>query len=298
MFEALQSLLTAHGAQFRALPVSRLPQLKADIHEQLDAGALSRELVKPYKSLQEFAAPSWAAKGSIAVMAVPSHRSILTFNISGKRIEAVVPPTYISSDARAAGRKALEEATGKRVEWAFLPVKTVAARSGLARYGRNNIAYVEGLGSYARLDAFYTEADLGLDHWQEREAMPQCSACRLCLEACPTKAIMEDRFLVRAETCLTYFTEFAGPFPEWVQPQWHNAAVGCMTCQEACPVNKPHLEKVDRTAEFTAEETRLVMEGAPLDGLPGALTEKLKALEIDEYYELLPRNLGALANRP
>lgn len=290
----MQKRLSVRGALCRALPVSRLPQLKADIQEHLDSGALSPELVKPIRSLQQFAAPDWAAGGSIAIAAAPSSRSVLVLSANGKRVEAAIPPTYVSAAARDLGRKALEEATGRRAEWAFLPVKTVAARTGLARFGRNNVAYVEGMGSCARLDAYYTEADLGLDHWQEREALPQCARCRLCLEACPTGAIRSDRFVIDALRCLTHINEHQGPFPDWVKTRWHNAAIGCLACQEVCPVNKPYLAKVEKRVELSEEETGLVLKGGEFEQLPAALQGKLKSLEVEEYYGVLPRNLGAL----
>lgn len=297
MFEDLQTLLASHGARCRALPVSRLPQLKADIQEQLDSGVLTTEFIAPYRSLQTFAAPEWAAKGSIAVVANPSPRSVLVLNHGGRRVEAVVPPHYIGNAILENNKKALEEAGAGRFEWARLPSKTLAARTGLCRYGRNNVCYTEGMGSYLRLDQYYVEADLWADHWQEREAMPQCSNCRLCLEACPTGTILCERFAIEATRCLTLHNESTEPFAGWIEARWHNAVIGCMRCQEACPVNRPHLEKVENRVELTGEETALVLAGADFDGLPTELQVKLRSLELNDLYGLLPRNLGALINK-
>lgn len=294
MSAILQERLSAHGASFRALPVSRLPQLKADIQEQLDSGVLTPEFIRPYRSLQTFAAPEWAAGGSIVAIASPSSRSVLTLNAGERKFDAVVPPHYIGNAILDNNRRALEEAGVGRSEWARLPSKTLAARTGLCRYGRNNVCYAEGMGSFLRLDQYYVEADLGADHWQEREAMPQCSKCRLCLEACPTGAILSDRFVIEAARCLTYLNEGEEAFPGWVEPEWHHALIGCMRCQEACPVNMTHLDRVERRAELTEEETALVLEGRAYDELPDALRDKLDELELNDYYQLLPRNLEAL----
>lgn len=297
MYNKLQSLLAAQGARCRALPVSRLPQIKAEIQELLDAGVLTPEFIAPYRSLQTFAAPEWAAKGSIVVIVNPSPKSVLVLNARGRRVEAVVPPHYIGNAILENNKKALEGAGAGRFEWARLPSKTLAARTGLCRYGRNNVCYAEGMGSFLRLDQYYVEADLGLDHWQEREAMPQCSHCRLCLEACPTGSILPERFVIEARRCLTYLNESEEAFPEWVRPEWHHALVGCMLCQEACPVNQPHLDRIERKAELTGEETARVLSGEAFDGLPAELQAKLRSLELDDLYGLLPRNLGALINK-
>jgi len=47
---------------------------------------------------------------------------------------------------------------------AIFPFKTLATRTGLAKYGKNNITYTECGGSYHRLTAFYTDMDLETDH--------------------------------------------------------------------------------------------------------------------------------------
>ena len=48
------------------------------------------------------------------------------------------------------------------------------------------------------------------------------------MNKCPTKAIRQDRFLISAEQCLTFFNEKPDDFPEWVNPVWHNCLIGCM----------------------------------------------------------------------
>ena len=118
--------------------------------------------------------------------------------------------------------------------------------------------------------------------------------CRLCLKACPTGSIRETHFTIDAERCLTYLNENDGPFPDWVDPTWHNAIVGCMECQNACPQNKDLINKIERQVDFTANETATILEKTPWDALPKPLRKKLDQLDMTEYYGVLARNLKVL----
>jgi len=183
---------------------------------------------------------------------------------------------------------------GYRVAEARLPVKLLAVRSGLASYGKNNIAYVSGFGSFHRLTAFYSDFPLEEDSWQEMKMMDRCKSCQSCLKACPTGAVISERFLLRAEKCVTYFNEEPGDFPAWIERSWHNCLVGCMYCQKVCPLNKDVLGWIERGAEFSSDETELLLEGTVFDNLPPDTQEALRRLDLVDYYEVLPRNLGVL----
>jgi epoxyqueuosine reductase len=134
------------------------------------------------------------------------------------------------------------------------------------------------------------------DSWQQPKVIDQCENCNLCSNACPTGAISKDRFLLRAEKCLTYHNEKDGkiPFPDWIKPEWHNCLVGCIRCQAACPENKPFLKMVGETAEFTEEETNLLLNAVPPKQLPPQTVAKMKLLSLTDYYKELPRNLSVL----
>jgi epoxyqueuosine reductase len=185
---------------------------------------------------------------------------------------------------------------GYKVATPVLPLKLLATRSGLAEYGRNNITYVSGMGSFTRLAAVYSDMPCKEDGWQEARMMKRCENCDLCRKACPTGAIPQGRFLLRAERCLTFHNENKGsiPFPGWIKPSWHNALVGCLTCQNACPENRPFLKSVGETAEFNEEETRLLVKGTPREQISAPTMEKLKLLSLTDYYDELPRNLSVL----
>jgi len=117
------------------------------------------------------------------------------------------------------------------------------------------------------------------------------------LKSCPTQAIGSDRFLLYAERCLTFLNEGKRNFPTWLQPQWHHCLVGCMICQRVCPENRHLLNWFEDAAEFSSEETVLVLQGVPQQQLPAATLQKLTQLDMQEYYELLHRNLGVLIDK-
>lgn len=95
--------------------------------------------------------------------------------------------------------------------------------------------------------------------WPET-AMERCAKCRICIKACPTGAIREDRFLISAERCYTLSSESKEPTPDWATPPASPCLIGCMACQEICPENKGRLRYEPSGVEFTAGETEALLE--------------------------------------
>jgi len=179
---------------------------------------------------------------------------------------------------------------------AILPHKTLAAHTGLVEYGRNNITYVPGFGSFHRLTSFFTNRELP-DDWQEVKLMERCAECGACHKACPTEAIADDRFLLHAELCLTYHNEMPAetPFPDYVSEDMHNAVVGCMICQRVCPANNKVKDWMVHCHEFSEEETLFLAKGDFSE--PGAkvMAACLEAVGLD--LSLFPRNLKVLLDK-
>jgi len=295
LFERLSEL----GYQARMISVEHLPLLQKQIEEQRSQKLLDSQFFQERLAWVRFQVPERLATAqSIIVVAVPRPQTRAVFMLNGIRRPLVLPPTYtayksIMEHVQSLLAKMLSE---KRynVTGTALPLKLLGARSGLAEYGRNNICYVSGMGSFLQLAAVYSDMPCEEDSWQEAKMMQACEECELCRRACPTGAIPSDRFLLRAELCISYHNEKKGdiPFPSWMDASWHNCVEGCMRCQRACPLNKQFLDWVGEEEEFSEEETTLLLGGASRDRLPEETARKLAHLDILDDVGILPRNLG------
>ena len=283
----------------------RLHDLREGIEIHHRQGLLDETLFRKYLSGFVFNPPEGLPEAqSLIVVAVPDHQTRFTFTWNGKRIPLIVPPTYLHwrrTDQRAEDALVeILEPEGHRVAQAALPKKLLAVRSGLAAYGKNNVTYVPGMGSFHRLVAFYSDLSCQQDDWREPKMIERCQKCVACLRHCPTGAITSERFLLRAERCITFHNEQPSdvPFPAWFDASWHNCLVGCFHCQRVCPENKAFLDWIEEGPEFSAGETALLMEGVPLAQLPAETIRKLEQSDLVGLLDSLPRNLKVLLERP
>jgi len=288
--------LEKNGCMGRIISVEHLNEIREEIESRHRKGlfdeTLYQEVLTSFKYRKPVGLPS--AK-SIAVVAVPQPTIKIKFHWRGRVFSLILPPTYIDYvkiDRYVKGlmRQSLRPKSYKFIR-AILPVKTLAVRSGLALYGRNNISYIPKYGSFHRLSAFFTDYPCSEDQWQEPRMLPKCQECRICVKACPAGAITEERFLIKAERCLTYLNEKPQDhqFPGWVDPLWHNAIVGCMICQRVCPYNKNVLAWSEDRGEFNEEETEYLLRGEFSGERAAKMGGKLKRVGLD--LTLFPRNL-------
>ncbi len=289
------------GYKARFVDAKHIPDLKLDIQQQKDY--MFPKFYEEYKSYFEFHPEvDFGIIRSLIVISVPVPQYEITFQYNSKLLSLKIPPTYLY------GQKIIDELEeisknilnpkGYNVNYALLPVKTLAVRSGLAKYGRNNITYVSETGSFHRLVPFYSDVPIEEDIWNERKMMDTCENCKACVNSCPTGAIPTDRFLLRVDKCLTYHNEQPGniKFPDWINPHWHNCLVGCLHCQKVCPLNKKVKDWTEQGPSFNEKETSILLQEKNLDNLPGELKDKLKKYDLTNYFELLPRNLSIFLN--
>jgi epoxyqueuosine reductase len=265
--------------------------------EELDAVFADRWLAR-------FDCPT-ATGGTAIVVAVPRPAHRLRFATPDGGVEAIVPPTYIDDrEVVATVRRELAEFLGLSCDLLRplrAPLKAVAVRLGLARYGRNNVTYVPGMGSYVQLVGALTDSVLGLpEGWQPQPyaLLPECDSCEACGSACPTGAIGEGRILLHAERCLTNFNELPGDWPDWLVPAWHNCLLGCLYCQEACPQNLGCLAVEEADVVFDLEETSALLAGAAKRSsrVWERIGSTVAQLGLQEYEAVLGRNLRALVS--
>ncbi len=241
---------------------------------------------------------------TVVVVARPRPAHQVSFELNGEVFDTLLPPTYfryraVFEDVRM--DLAANGLPGAHVEHLVAPLKAIAGRLGLVKYGRNNLCYAPGLGSYFQLCGYLTDAELPEPERAESlvaSLLPECESCNACLSMCPTGAITEERILLRAERCLTFANENPGDWPEWVNPQDHNCLLGCLECQRACPEN-PELTVEHTGLRFSATETNLLLsdDSAVHGNTETGIRAKLAWLGQTYAEPVLGRNLRALKDK-
>ena len=119
---------------------------------------------------------------SILLIAVPHpFYSKILMQYNNKQYNCL---SLVSSDfdqTRKNVQTASEDFQFKFIETDNLPLKRLAVQSGLALYGRNNITYVEGLGSSLSYIAFFTTLLPKEISWRPVRRAFSCRHCRLCI---------------------------------------------------------------------------------------------------------------------
>ncbi len=297
--ESLYAELRSRGLHSRVVPIAHLSELQQDILGRKADGQFDDVFYGERLSAFTFAPPDdFPDARSLIVVAVPRPQTRLRFTWHGTTRALVLPPTYLGYNRIFRETEALLNdllaASGYHAAQARLPLKLLTVRCGLAEYGRNNVTYIAGLGSFFQATAFYSDLPCEQDTWREARMLARCASCKACMIKCPTNAITADRFLIHAERCLVFHNERAAEvvFPSWIDPRAHNCLIGCMLCQRFCPEDKPFLRWFDGNEDFSHEETSLLLQGVAREQLPLETYRKLERLELLDDVAKLPRNLA------
>ena len=229
---------------------------------------------------------------SFLIIACPGEYSLVTLNIKGKRVTVPVPPTYIDDQEQSKRLKSTFESATEGFQTAHtggISQKMLAVLSGLGRYGRNNTCYIDGMGSFFSLLAFYTDIPcVGALH--PLAFMDQCETCSLCRQNCPTGAIGKNP-VIDAAKCLTMLNESRQPFPDWLPTDVHHTLVGCLRCQEICPQNRMVSMSSDIPLELDDNEIQALL-SSDSDILPAELEQKFRQFGFYDFLlSVAARNL-------
>ncbi len=283
---------------YRRISVDTLLRIKADMDRILRRGDVSdNPTFRSYIEKRCYEPPETMPDArSVVILAVADRRHDVDVRIEGRLVTVPIPPGYTRDevspeDVQTFVRRYVLRDDTARLEPVQLPLKLVAARAGLAEYGKNNIAFVRGLGSFHRLLGFFTEQPCPPGGWHSVGPMHLCKGCSICLQCCPTGAIRPDRFVIDAGRCVTLYNELPDPMPAWMPPRAHNALVGCTLCQWTCPANVDALDRVEKLAEFTEEETTMLLSGEIDEALGASVAAKIERNGLSGDLLHLARNL-------
>ena len=293
--------------KFSSISVEHFPELQGHIDGLKEKRQLSdHETYLNYISELGFTIPEpFPEAKSLIVMAVSDPVMNINFHYKGVKKEVTLAPGYISSGytvdtiTELVKTEIIKDIHAKVQMTGNVHQKLSAVRSGLAKYGRNNITYVEGMGSYHRLYSFLTDAEMP-DNLTEMSMLDQCEGCRICMNSCPHGCITEKNFVINAGRCLTLYNELKGEFPNWIPPGSHNALMGCLLCQRPCPANKGKTSGIGRLPDITEGETKRILEGTPDEALLETLGDKMRMFHpatSEDYFEVFTRNLSVLIQK-
>jgi epoxyqueuosine reductase len=146
-------------------------------------------------------------------------------DVVGRRMDALLAWMHATSPLPFEARAYVD--TGPIQE------RVYARHAGVGWIGKNTCVINPEIGSFVFLAAIICSLPLDVDP----PSLDQCGTCTLCIEACPTQAIVGPGVL-DATRCISYLTiEYRGEIAPALQPGVGSHVYGCDICQEVCPWN-------------------------------------------------------------
>lgn len=286
----IKALAEEKGDKLEIVSAGRIKTLQNELQKLNSETELNSYHKWVVNKLYSFKIPDKMRSVIIVAVPHPAYANVI-FNRNGKEYKAfgTVPSLldktkkYIVETMKKAGYEINAENR--------LPLKRLAVQSGLAKYGRNNITYVDGMGSYLAYVAFSTDMPCGDDSWRDVIVSEECADCEACINNCPMGAISKNNFIIDPGRCLSYYNENKEDFPEWLPSTAHHTAYDCLKCQTCCPMNANCKETIN--VFFDEAETERLIGGKPYKDASKELKNKIKLLELDKWASI-PRNLTTL----
>ena len=296
MVDSLKQWAARHGDKVQIIPVSRLQDVKAELEIFSQTAQLNGFQKWIISDLYQFAVPQAGFPvSSIIIIAIPHpFYAKVEFTWHARKYSTL---SLVKSEFGQT-EKDLHDFLATQnyhiIPATNIPLKRMAVQSGLAVYGRNNITYVEGLGSLYSFASYFSDVPWDEDVWMDVRMAERCTHCWACFKNCPTGAIRKDRFIIDNERCLSNLNESPGEFPEWLPKSVHHCLYDCLKCQVICPMDRDYLKQVIGPVQFSEEETELLLAGSSSDAFSPVLNQKSKLLGLEPWLENMPRNLKVL----
>ena len=133
--------------------------------------------------------------------------------------------------------------------------KVWAKKAGLGWIGKHTNLINKEYGSWIFLANIITNHEFSYSN----EIEDFCGSCTACIDACPTKAIVEE-YVVDSNKCISNLTiENKGDIPEEFQGKFDNWLYGCDICQDVCPWNIKFYQ-ITPLQEFKPVEKEILFE--------------------------------------
>lgn len=149
----------------------------------------------------------------------------------------------------------LEVRTESMVDTGALSDRAVAERAGLGWSAKNTSIITPEFGSYVYLGEMLTNIPFAPSTPLEDE----CGDCTLCIDVCPTGAIVEAGVL-NSQRCVAFLTQTKGFLPDEFRAKIGNRLYGCDTCQTVCPKNKGKLNWIHEEFKPDSELSKPLLE--------------------------------------
>ena len=114
--------------------------------------------------------------------------------------------------------------------------KAWAARAGLGWIGKHTNLITEEYGSWVFIGELLLNLELDYD---ELPRVDQCGSCTLCLDACPTGALVEP-YVLNSKLCISHanIESRAAEMDPEIANNLEGWLYGCDICQDVCPWNQ------------------------------------------------------------
>lgn len=140
--------------------------------------------------------------------------------------------------------------------------KAWAVRAGIGWQGKNSIIITKEYGSWV----FLGEIICDIEFNYESPIEDLCGDCSLCIDACPTNAIVEP-YVLNAARCIAHQTiENEGECNPEIKKLVGRWIYGCDICQDVCPWNLKSQQQTS-TEEFMPGVHRKLIESGSLESM-------------------------------